>query len=178
MPPPVDHRDVPWLIKPGLFPMDEAALRERLTTARLVLGAVSETVPSFLRSAYPPLGFVAFDLDYYSSTMAALAVLEASVERLLPRIVCYFDDIFGYGWSDFAGERAAIADFNQADSSRKIGKLHGLRYSLPESEQGQPWAEQMYLAHRFDHPEYCTPEGVFEGAVGEAWSAAHRLGPD
>jgi hypothetical protein len=33
-------------------------------------------------------------------------------------VPCYFDDIFGYGWSDFTGERAAIADFNAEHEQR------------------------------------------------------------
>lgn len=178
MPAPADHRDVPWLINEGLFPMDEPALRARLTTAELILGTVRETVPSFCARDHAPVGFVAFDLDYYSSTREALALVQEPPGRLLPRIVAYFDDVFGYGWSDFAGERAAIDDFNAANGSRKIGKIHGLRYSLPASEHAHPWHEQMYLIHVFDHPEYCRPEGVFDGPAGDGFSAAHRLAPD
>jgi hypothetical protein len=36
----------------------------------------------------------------------------------------------------------------------------------------------MYLIHVFDHPEYCRPEGVFDGPAGDGFSAAHRLAPD
>jgi hypothetical protein len=171
MPEPVDHRDVPWVIQEGYFPMDEHALREQLTSARLVLGPVSETVPEFLRSGHPPIGFAAFDLDYYSATMQAFGVLEGPTERILPRVPCYFDDIFGYGWSDFTGERAAIADFNAEHEQRKIGKIHGLRYELPRSEFMQPWHEQLYLVHAFDHPEYASSEGP----VDERWFSGHRL---
>lgn len=172
MPEPVDHRDVPWVIKEGYFPMDEQALRGRLTKAQLVLGPVAETVQEWSRSGHPPIGFVAFDLDYYSSTMQAFGVLEGPAERILPRVPCYFDDVFGYGWSDFTGERAAIADFNASHEQRKIGKIHGLRYELPRSEFMRPWHEQLYLLHAFDHPEY----GTSEGAVDERWFEAHRLG--
>jgi hypothetical protein len=42
-----------------------------------------------------PIGFIAFDLDYYSSTMSALKVLDAEYKYLLPRVACYFDDIVG-----------------------------------------------------------------------------------
>jgi hypothetical protein len=174
MPGPVDHRDVPWVIKKGYFPMDEEALRARLTNAQLVLGPVGDTVPEWSRSGHPPVGFVAFDLDYYSSTMEAFGVLEGPPDRLLPRVPCYFDDVFGYGWSDFTGERAAIADFNATHEERKIGKIHGLRYELPRSEFMQPWHEQLYLLHAFDHPEY----GTSEGPLDERWFSAHRLHPD
>jgi hypothetical protein len=174
MPPPVDHRDVPWVIPPGVFELDEPRLRARLTSAQLVLGPVAETVPDWLRDERAPIGFASFDLDYYSATMAAFAVFDAPGDRLLPRVVCYFDDVFGLGWSDFAGERAAITDFNAGHERRKIGKIHGLRYDLPEAQQRLPWPEQMYLAHLFDHPDYS--KRVVE--IPEAWLDAHRLQPD
>src|SRR3954463_14950204 len=66
IPPPVEPRDAPWLIEPAYFSMDEGALRARLDRAQLVLGNVAETVPEWTRSAHAPIGFVAFDLDYYS----------------------------------------------------------------------------------------------------------------
>lgn len=174
MPKPADHRDLPWVIEPGWFEMDEQALRSRLTSAQLVLGPVGETVSEFQRSGHAPVGFIAFDLDYYSATMEAFRLLEDAPERLLPRVSSYFDDVFGYGWSDFNGERAAIADFNAAHKERKIGRIYGLRYSLPPSQHALAWHEQMYLIHLFDHPEYCTSEGP----LADGWLVAHRLAPE
>lgn len=173
MPAPVDHRDVPWMIQPGWFEMDEPLLRSRLDRAQLVLGPVAETVPSWIGSGHPAIGFAAFDLDYYSATIDAFGVFDAPAGELLPRVVCYFDDVFGFAWSDFAGERAAIADFNAAHERQKIGKVHGLRYDLPASEQPLAWHEQMYVAHMFDHPLYSATAGRVE----ERWFAAHRLPP-
>lgn len=171
MPEPVDHRDVPWAIEPGWFAMDEAALRARLTTAELVLGPVEDTVPRWLASAAPPIGFIAFDLDYYSSTVHAFRALEAEPARILPRIPCYFDDVLGYGWSDFNGERAAIADFNRDHDQRKIGQIYGLRYELPAADATAAWPEKLFLAHAFDHPSYNTPEG----GLSPGWFEALRL---
>jgi hypothetical protein len=56
--------------------------------------------------------------------------------------------------------------------------VHGLRYELPASEHPLAWHEQMYIAHLFDHPHYCTPEGVSEGPLVDAWFAAHRIRPE
>jgi hypothetical protein len=178
MPAPVDHRDVPFVIREGYFPMDERALRERLRSAELVLGPVAETLPAWDNAGHPPVGFVAFDLDYYSSTMEAFSLLDAPPERLLPRIACYFDDVLGYGWNDFNGERAAIGDFNAAHAERKVAKVHGLRYELPPSEFMLPWHEKLWVAHLFDHPQYATPETPPEGRLAEAFFAAHRLQPE
>ncbi|HWF72083.1 MAG TPA: hypothetical protein VG186_01990 [Solirubrobacteraceae bacterium] len=174
MPETSDPRDAPWLVEPGWFAMDEQALRSRLQRAQLVLGPVAETVAEFARCDHAPIGFIAFDLDYYSATMEAFGLLEGAPELLLPRVTSYFDDVFGYGWTDFTGERAAIADFNAAHDERKIGKIHGMRYSLPPSQHALAWHEQMYLIHLFDHPEYPTSEGP----LAEGWLAAHRLAPE
>jgi hypothetical protein len=174
LPKTVDYRDAPWLIEPSYFDMDEAALRARLTTAELVLGDVAETVPPWRDSGHPPIGFMSFDLNYYSSTIHALRVLEGDAERLLPRVPCYFDDLFGYGFTDFTGERGAIRDFNEQDQERKIGKIHGLRYELPPEEYQLPWHEKLYVAHVFDHPRY----GELEAPIDVRWLEAHRLPPD
>lgn len=155
-----DRRDASWALHPGDFAMDETALRERISRARLVLGLIGETVPRFLEGEHAPIGFIAFDLDYYSSTIEAFGLLEASAERLLPRVFCYFDDIFWPPWTDFNGERAAIADFNAAHDQRKISALRGVKYSLPRSEFTRPWSEMIYLAEIFDHPSYDKPDPI------------------
>jgi hypothetical protein len=173
MPEPRDHRDVPWAVRPGYFAMDEEALRERLSSAKLVMGPVAGTVRQWAAEDHPPVGFVAFDLDYYSSTMEALVLFEALPERLLPRIACYFDDVLGYGWNEYNGERAAIADFNSRHPRRKIAHTHGLRYELPLSERDKPWSEQIWIAHLFDHPRY----DEFALELPAEFLDAHRLRP-
>jgi hypothetical protein len=173
MPPPRDRRDAPWLVEESYFGMDEAALRARLTSAQLVIGDVGETVPEWQRGDRPPVGFVSFDVDYYSSTVQALRVLDGDPERLLPRVPCYFDDLFGYGWTDFVGERAAIDEFNAASADRKIAKIHGLRYELPPHEFQLEWHEKLYVIHVFDHPRYAQ----LETPLDQRWMQAHRLSP-
>jgi hypothetical protein len=174
MPATTDARDAPWLIEESYFAMDEAALRARLRRAQLVLGPVAQSVPSWRESDYPPLGFISFDLDYYSSTMSAFGVLEGDPERLLPRVLCYFDDLFGYGWTDFIGEREAIDEFNRSHAERKLAKIHGLRFELPRDEFYESWHEKLYLLHVFDHPRYAEREGQ----ISDSWFAAHRLLPE
>lgn len=173
MPTPADPRDAPWLIEPSLFAMDENALRARLERAELVLGDVAETVAAWSRSEHAPIGFVAFDLDFYSSTVEALRVLTADADGLLPRVLCYFDDIFGHSWTDFMGPRAAIDEFNAAHDRRKVAKIHGLRFELPPHEFGEQWHEKLYVAHLFDHPRYAE----HEGRIDERWAETHRLPP-
>lgn len=175
MPVPSDPRDAPWLVEPSMFQMDERALRARLSRAQLVLGPVAETIPEWASSGHAPIGFIAFDLDYYSSTLEAFSVLDGDIaERLTPRVMCYFDDVFGQAWTDFMGVRAAIDEFNSSHEQRKIAKIHGLRYELPAAEAAEQWHEKLYVLHLFDHPRYAEPEG----RVDERWLAAHRLSPE
>jgi hypothetical protein len=160
LPPPRDHRDAPFIMDGGDFPMDLDLLRSRLSRAELVLGDVSETIPQFLASERSPLGFISFDLDYYSSTRDALLIMRGDAGPLLPRVLCYFDDTHGYPWGDFNGARLAIDEYNASGETRKLAQLHGLRFLLPESERAERWPEAMYVAHAFDHPDYAEPEGT------------------
>lgn len=160
LPPPRDHRDAPFLMNRGDFPMDETKLRAELKRGELVLGDVAETVPAFIGRQPAPIAFIAFDLDFYSSTRDALTILTAAPEKLLPRVLCYFDDTHGYPWGEVNGARLAIAEFNSSRKDRQLAQLHGLRYLLPVSERGSRWPEAMYVAHAFDHPHYADPEGT------------------
>src|SRR3990167_3390399 len=55
LPRPEDRRDHPYLWRQGDYAMDEAALRARLTEARLWLGPVRDTLAEFLRRETDPL---------------------------------------------------------------------------------------------------------------------------
>jgi hypothetical protein len=50
------------------------------------------------------VAFVSIDLDLYSASKEALALLDADPAKLLPRVFCYFDDIMGHGYNDFTGD--------------------------------------------------------------------------
>lgn len=156
MPEPVDHRDMPYIWQRGFFRMDEDLLRSRLTSARLIIGDIAETGAAFMAEGPAPLGFISFDLDYYSSTAAAMsALLEEPTERYLPRVLCYFDDTVGPHeelHSEFTGELLAIREFNARHDMRKLAKIHGLRYKLAPLDE--PWIEGMYVLHLFDHAQY------------------------
>jgi hypothetical protein len=154
LPPPEDYRDLPNLYRASGFPMDEAKLRARLTRAQLVLGDVAETLSRFLATAPAPVGFVSVDVDLYTSTLAVLRLFDAPLQCLLPRVYCYFDDILGETFSEFTGERLAIAEFNAARPLHKISPVFGLRYFLRPPETHLAWPDQMYIAHLFDHELY------------------------
>lgn len=156
MPPPTDPRDLPFVWTTGLFRMRPRKLRARLKRAKLILGDIRQTLPRFLYRQYPaPVGFVAIDVDYYTSTMAAFDLLRATPEFLLPRVFLYFDDIIGANdletCCEHVGELAAIRDFNAERPDRKIGMIHGLRHKriIPAV-----WNDMMAVLYAFDHPRY------------------------
>jgi hypothetical protein len=137
--------------------MDRAALEKRLAgRAELILGDVSETIPLWQAPADAPLGAVMFDLDLYTSTRDALRLLTKS--NVLPRVWCYFDDIFGYpemALTDYIGEGAAVREFND-DPARSIlrDNLSPARIFADMPPEG--WHQKMYIYHRLDHPQYET----------------------
>jgi hypothetical protein len=169
LPMPVDYRDCPNLWSSGYFPMDKEKLQKRLRKAQLVLGLVEETVPKFIGSKSSPVAFVSFDLDYYSSTMQAFKLLEAGPSVLLPRIYCYFDDIIGFTYSEYTGERLAISEFNAAHPMKKLSPIYGLKHFLPEPHCDSWWHEMFYIAHAFDHELYNRPDGSVKRVAG-AWT--------
>lgn len=154
MPAAKDYRDFPYYFKPGLYRMDPAALQRRLKFGKLVLGDVKETCRKFFSEYDPaPVGCVFFDLDFYSSTADALRLFEADPLHFLPRIYMYFDDIKGshvWALSEFAGELLAIQEFNDQHPSKKIAANRSMRLYYPE----QWWADQIYIYHDYQHPQY------------------------
>ena len=154
LPKPEDYRDLPNLYEASTYPMDQDALRGQLRRAKLLIGLIGSTLPDFVASRPSPVGFVSIDVDLYSSTMDAFQLFNADHNILLPRIHCYFDDIMGFTFSEFTGERLAIEDFNKANALRKISPIYGLRHFVPRQFSGAMWVESMYLTHFFDHPLY------------------------
>jgi hypothetical protein len=152
-----DIRDLHYLWPPGSFEMDRAALEKRLAgRAQLVLGNVSETVPHWQPPADAPLGFVIFDLDLYSSTRDSLPLLTKA--NVLPRIWCYFDDIFGFpemALTDFIGEGAAVREFNE-HPDRSILRDNVSRAQIFHGYAPESWHRKMYIYHRLAHPQYDT----------------------
>jgi hypothetical protein len=142
-----DYRDHPDRWIPGDYPMNESALRGRLgARSSLILGDVRDTVAAFSeRASHAPIGFAALDLDLYSSTRAALEFLVHPAKRTLRRTILYFDDIDGFEYNKFAGERLAIEEFNRDHAEVKIDTWHGLGNSRAFPEAA--WLHKMYIAH-------------------------------
>lgn len=154
LPEPLDYRDLPYHWKKGFFKMDVPRLRARLKKAELVLGDIKDTSADFFEKYRPaPIGAIAYDLDFYSSTVAALNMLGAAERHYLPRVFCYFDDTIGTAielYNDYTGQRLAINEFNQTHGDVKLG----LPYYLLASRIVEPWYHQIWICHFFKHSRY------------------------
>lgn len=155
LPKPLDYRDAVHVWGQGYFEMDLIALTKQLApSTKLILGNVDETAHKFAAEVSSPIGFISFDMDYYSSTMEAFTLFEGSVDSRLPRVYCYFDDLV---WpeeachNDYIGEYLAINEFNRAHEKQKICPLANLRWMRAHPAR---WNDQMYVMHDFAHPSY------------------------
>jgi hypothetical protein len=174
LPAPRDYRDQPNMWFEAQFPMDRGVLERQLRRASLRIGLVRDTVQQFLAQCPAPVAFVSFDLDLYSSTRDALALFSANTARLLPRVVCYFDDIMGHSYSDFTGERLAISEFNDSHAMRKLCPIYGLRnFVWGPFRQAMYW-DCFYFAHCFDHPLYNKPDSLEKPVYIDDANRTHR----
>lgn len=154
LPKPVDYRDLPYHWKEGFFKMDVPALQAKLKMSKLVLGDIRDTAKSFFEQYQPaPIGFIAYDFDFYSSTISALEMLESGAEHYLPRVFCYFDDTVGTEfelYNDFTGQRLAINEFNQNHEAIKLSRS----YHLLAKKIVEPWFHQIWVCHFLNHGKY------------------------
>ena len=156
LPKPRDYRDLPHIWDTGFFEMDIGGLKKKLQrSTKLVLGNVDETAAAFVQSGLDaPVGFISFDLDYYSSTVEALHIFDGGPDSRLPRVYCYFDDLV---WpelachNEYTGEYLAIREFNEARAKQKICQLANLRWMRDYHDR---WNDQMFIMHDFEHPLY------------------------
>ncbi len=154
LPAPEDYRDLPYHWEQGFYKMDQQALRDRLKRSQLVIGDVRETINTFCQKYNPaPIAAISNDFDYYSSTIAANKLFDSDSKYMLPRIFCYFDDTIGTEvelYSDYTGQRAAIADFNASNTHRKIARP----YYFEAKRSRAKWFSQIFIYHDFNHPLY------------------------
>jgi hypothetical protein len=153
MPPPRDHRDHPEVFSEGSFPLiDRSALIRALPpNAKLILGDIEETLPSFIANLSPtsPVGFVVIDVDYYSSAKECLNVFIGAPDHYLPWTLVYLDDTGFESANPWAGELLAVREFNDENEMRKIHLFTGLRHKRLFKHTS--WFDQVYLLHVLDH---------------------------
>jgi len=126
LPPPADYRDLPELWQKGEFLLqDPAILRAKLPHfAQLVIGDIAETRAKFrdILGGDRVLGFVAVDVDFYTSAKPCLDILRLPAACYLPAVPMFFDDILPIHltYNSWVGESLAIEEFNLENEFRKI----------------------------------------------------------
>ena len=158
MPPPTSYKDHPDIYAEGDFPMDFEKLQNSLdSNTKLVIGPIKETMPKFLEQDFKssPIGFISIDVDYYSSSVESLKVLEKESTAYLPRVTIYLDDLQDDSHNTWCGELAAINEFTQDHEYRKIERHTFLRgYRIFKNAR---WIDHMFFAHILDHPNRVDP---------------------
>lgn len=157
LPTPADYRDAPYIWQKGFYKMDVDALRSKLSqSTKLVLGDLSATIPTFIKTDFSPIGFIAFDVDYYTSTNSAFHIFDAADTKMLPRVFCYFDDIIGTDeeiMCEYVGELLSMKEFNEKHPKKKIAKINGMFHKRVIKST---WSDMIYVMHNFGHKEYNT----------------------
>jgi hypothetical protein len=152
LPPVKGYKDHPELWNPGDFAMeDRDSLMQKIgNRAEIIWGDIAETIGPFTDSIDPtvPLGFISVDVDIYSATKSSLRCLSSAPEKYLPAISMYFDDVGFFFANQWAGELAAIREFNEQHELRKIDVDRSLN-SRPVKAEG--WYSNMHVCHVLDH---------------------------
>lgn len=173
-----DYRDHPDLYIAGDYPMDEAALRAKLTSrTELIIGDVKDTVPDFVANRQKaPIGFAAIDTDLFTSTRDAFKIFSLPKKKMLKRAILYIDDIDLDYYHRFAGEFLAIDDFNATNPDVKIDVWHGIRKNRPFPEQG--WLDQMYVVHDLAAISRVKPMQRAPNVIGDMGDPRLEVGLD
>jgi hypothetical protein len=112
--------------------------------AHFVVGDVKETVPVFCKEfakGDSKVAFVSVDVDYYSSSVFALKILDMPPTCYVPAVPMHMDDVQSLiTFSEYAGQELAIKEFNDAHKLRKIERKDHFRI------------QNFHVCHIFDHP--------------------------
>ncbi len=177
MPPPCDYRDHPDSYQAGDYPMDEVALRNVLPDGcELIIGEIEKTIPPFLARIEAPIGFVAIDVDYYSSASQAMSLFVADPTKYVPLPMVYFDDIWHENHHPWAGELLALKEFNEQHVHRKLELNRFLRSR--RFFKNARWIDQIYGLYILDHPDKIRTRSRDKRILGNPFSREMSLALD
>ncbi len=162
------YKDHPEIWSAGDFTTDDRdKLLQRLgNRAEVIWGDIADTADAFSNAVDPsaPIGFISVDVDIYSATKSALRCLTNHPEKYNPAISMYFDDTSFFFANEWSGELAAIAEFNQENSLRKIGRDRSLPGHRPV--KAESWYSKMYVCHILDHEARQNPRNRPQLEIG------------
>jgi len=143
--------DLIFVWKQGQYKIDKDLIGKK-TNSKIFYGDVKNTINDFIKLNPNKICSIFFDLDYYSSTKAFLDQINNLKKYLLPRVLCYFDDLHvpEKYISDVNGELLAINEFNSSNTNCKLGASidHVMDFKFPLAKNS------IYMLHVFDNPDY------------------------
>ena len=137
------EKDVKYKWSNNDYKIDKYYNVKKIKNIELIVGNVKETIKNFvkIRRDQEPIGFIAFDMDYYTSTSQSFKIFKAFQKNFIPRPILYFDDFVLT--SEFEGEYLAINNFNKKNKNYKISSIG----ELPE-QLSIFWNKWIFLAKR------------------------------
>jgi len=154
--------DLPYFWKQGDYRNNNVMnLEKEDVSIKIYEGNISSTLDKYISDNKSRIGLVFFDLDLYSSTKLFLDKIQELSQKklLLPRVFCYFDDLFvaDYILNDINGEPLAIEEFNAQSKKIKLGKTfdHITDFKFPLAKG------QVYILHDFENDYYNKYIGIY-----------------
>lgn len=155
-------QDLPYFWKHGDYRNNNLKdLEKEDNSIKIYEGNISSTIDKYILENKSKIGLIFFDLDLYSSTKLFLDKIEELSQNklLLPRVFCYFDDLFvaDYTLNDINGEPLAIEEFNAQSKNIKLGKTfdHITDFKFPLAKG------QIYTLHDFENEDYNKYIGIY-----------------
>jgi len=137
--------------KQGDYKVNKENLKRKVTS-KIYYGLADKTIEDFIKDNPPHVCAIFFDMDYYSSTYNFLNNISKIKNLLIPRVLCYFDDIFTPNnyMGKYLGELKAIRDFNKKEINIKLMNSidHISDYKFPLAKGS------LYTLHSFEHELY------------------------
>ena len=154
--------DLPFFWKQGDYTNQNIKdLEKNDQSIKIYEGNISSTLDNFTSENKVKIALILFDMDLYSSTKIFLdKIPELSQKKLLlPRVFCYFDDLFvaDYSLNDINGEPLAISEFNINNKDLKLGKTldHISDFKFPLAKG------QVFMLHDFNNEDYNRYIGIY-----------------
>ena len=157
-----NKKDLPFFWKQGDYTNKSLdKIKKEGNSLSIFEGNIENTLDKYILKNENKIGLILFDLDLYSSTKIFLDKIKKLSEKnlLLPRVFCYFDDLFiaDYHLDDTNGEPLAIKEFNDQYKDLKLGKtfdhINDFKFPLAKG--------QVYTLHDLNNPDYNKYIGIY-----------------
>tara|TARA_B100000886_G_scaffold104651_1_gene69717 strand:+ start:66712 stop:67539 length:828 start_codon:yes stop_codon:yes gene_type:complete len=151
--------DLPFFWKQGDYKSGGFEKFNNIKDVKIYQGDIKNTILDFANLNASKIACVFFDLDLYSSTESFLSNINNLEKHLMPRTLCYFDDLYVADncVDNTNGELLAISEFNKQNSNFQLGKpvdhLNDFKFPLAKG--------QLYTLHNFKNEQYNQYIGIY-----------------